>query len=162
MKNNDKLELATFGTGCFWQTEEDFRTLPGVKSTTVGFMGGNTKDPSYEDVSHKDTNHAEVVHIEFNSSEVSYKELLNVFWNKHDPTTLNRQGPDVGTQYRSAIFYHDEKQMELANTSKKEMDKANKFRDKIVTEIVPAGEFYSAEEYHQKYLQKRGLPSCHI
>lgn len=159
---DNKLDLATFGTGCFWQTEEDFRELSGVQSTAVGFMGGDTKNTSYEDVSHKDTNHAEVVHIAFNPSKITYQELLAIFWNKHDPTTLNRQGPDVGTQYRSVVFYHNKEQLKIVEKSKEEMDQSKKFKNKIVTEIVPAGEFYPAEEYHQKYLQKRGLASCHI
>ena len=154
------MALATFGGGCFWSVEEAFRTLSGVKKTTVGYMGGSLKNPTYEQVCNKNTNHAEVVQIEFDSKLISYNELLKVFWQVHDPTTLNRQGPDVGTQYRSVIFYHSEEQNQLAQKSLQEEQK--KHQSKIVTFILPATNFYKAEEYHQQYLAKRGAKSCHI
>lgn len=152
------MEKATFGAGCFWHVEEAFRKINGVVSTLVGYMGGATKNPSYEKVCTDETGHAEVVQLEFDPSKVSYIQLLDAFWEMHNPTTLNRQGPDIGTQYKSVIFYHNDSQKKEAIASKNSMQK--KFRDKIVTEILPAKEFYKAEEYHQKYLQKRGLFSC--
>lgn len=157
----NKYQLATFGAGCFWQVEEDFREIPGVKSTAVGFMGGD-KSVTYEEVSMGNTGHAEVLHIEYDPKEVKYDKLLEIFWAKHDPTTLNRQGPDIGHQYRSVIFYHNDKQKKIAEQSKEKMNKSGKFEKEIVTEIVLAGEFHKAEEYHQGYLKKRGLKSCHI
>ncbi|MEK6967900.1 MAG: peptide-methionine (S)-S-oxide reductase MsrA [Nanoarchaeota archaeon] len=156
-----KLETATFGAGCFWGVEETFRTLKGVKGTAVGFMGGHTEIPSYKDVCNKDTGHAEVVHITFKPSEISYEMLLNVFWENHDPTQYHRQGPDGGSQYRSVIFYHNPKQKKIAEQSKKFWSNSGKFEKPIVTEIIKAGEFYKAEDYHQKYLMKRGESSCH-
>jgi peptide-methionine (S)-S-oxide reductase len=157
MKN---LEKATFGAGCFWHVEETFRKVNGVISTSVGFMGGDIKNPSYEEVSQKKTGHAEVLHFAYDPTVVSYKELLNIFWENHDPTTLNRQGPDVGNQYRSVIFFHTLAQEKIAKESKDELVKSGKLKDPIVTEIVPAGVFYKAEEYHQRYLEKRGLATC--
>jgi peptide-methionine (S)-S-oxide reductase len=151
----EKTETATFGAGCFWQVEEDFRHTKGVLSTEVGFMGGNVKRPSYEQVCTDKTGHAEVVQLEFNPSEVSYEELLSIFWENHDPTTPNRQGPDVGSQYRSVIFFHSPAQKETAVKSKKAIEKSGKFRDSVVTEIIPASEFYKAEKYHQKYIARR-------
>jgi len=155
-----KLELATFAAGCFWGVEEAFRTVSGVKETAVGFMGGTTKKPSYAEVCTDRTGHAEVVQMKFDPSEVPYEKLLEIFWGIHDPTQRNRQGPDIGSQYRSAIFCHNEEQKRLAEESKKKLDDSGKYSQKIVTEICPAGEFYMAEEYHQKYLMKRGLKSC--
>ncbi|MEK6821526.1 MAG: peptide-methionine (S)-S-oxide reductase MsrA [archaeon] len=161
-KTSSKTELATFGAGCFWGVEELYRTTPGVTRTQVGFMGGRTKNPSYEAVCYLFTGHAEVVHIEFDPKKVSYATLLELFWNNHNPTTLNRQGLDIGSQYRSVIFYHSEKQHEEAEASKTELEKSGKWKNKIVTQIVPAEEFYAAEEYHQKYLMKKNLKSCHV
>jgi len=139
------VQIATFGAGCFWRPEETFSKVKGVISTAVGYMGGKVENPSYKQVCSGKTGHAEVVQIKFDSSKVSYKKLLNIFWKIHNPTQLNRQGPDVGSQYRSVIFFHDEEQRELAEKSKP---------GSTVTEIVPATIFYPAEEYHQKYLQK--------
>lgn len=158
-----KLETATFGAGCFWGVEETFRKLPGVKDTAVGYMGGDLENPSYEDVCSDQTGHAEVVQVVFDPLEVSYEKLLEVFWKNHNPTTMNRQGPDVGTQYRSVIFYQNGKQAEAAENSKESLQNTELFKNrKIVTEIVPASTFWRAEEYHQRYLQKRGLETCHI
>jgi peptide-methionine (S)-S-oxide reductase len=149
---------ATFGAGCFWHVEALFRQVKGVKSTTVGYLGGSLKDPTYEDVCSGQTGHAEVVQVEYDPNIVSYDDLLSVFWNNHDPTTLNRQGPDVGVQYRSAIFFHDAEQEATAKTSKEKLQNSDKFKDKkIVTEIVPASSFYKAEDYHQQYFEKCGL-----
>jgi len=155
-----KTEIATFAAGCFWGVEAAFRQIKGVVSTTVGYMGGKTKNPAYEDVCTGKTGHAESVQVEYSPSKVSYEKLLEVFWKNHDPTTLNRQGPDAGTQYRSVIFYHDGEQKKIALKSKENEQKKHKSR--IVTEIVPASAFYRAEEYHQKYLEKRGLSACGI
>lgn len=155
-------ELATFGAGCFWGVEEAFRTLPGVLSTAVGFMGGDKEDPSYEDVCRTETGHAEVVEITFDPEQINYEQLLEVFWNNHNPTQLNRQGPDVGDQYRSVIFFHDDNQKEAALASKKDLEDSNTWPKPIVTEIVPAQTFYKAEEYHQQYLAKRGKNTCHV
>jgi peptide-methionine (S)-S-oxide reductase len=156
------MEVATFGAGCFWGVEETFRKIPGVKNTVVGYMGGTTENPTYEEVCTDKTGHAEVVQVEYDPAEVSYEELLDVFWNSHNPTTLNRQGPDVGTQYRSVIFYHTPEQKRVAEASKEKMDRSGKWKDPIVTEITPASTFYRSEEYHQRYLQKRGLDSCSL
>ena len=153
---------ATFGAGCFWGVEAAYRQIPGVISTAVGYLGGTLENPSYHDVCTGRTGHAEVVEVTYDSSRLTYDDLLTVFWENHDPTTLNRQGPDVGTQYRSAIFYHDDEQKEAAIRSKEERDRSGKYRRPIVTEITPATEFYIAEDYHQQYLEKRGLSSCHI
>ena len=149
------LEKATFGAGCFWHIEEEFKKINGVISTSVGFMGGDLKNPSYKDVCTGKTRHAEVVHLEYDPKVISYEKLLEIFWNIHDPTTLNRQGPDIGTQYRSAIFFHSQEQEETAKSSKENLEKSSKFKNKIVTEIAPAKEFYIAEEYHQKYFEKQ-------
>jgi len=153
---------ATFGAGCFWGVEAAYRLIPGVISTSVGYLGGTMKNPTYRDVCAGRTGHAEVVQVTYDPSRVTYDDLLTVFWENHDPTTLNRQGPDVGPQYRSAIFYHDEAQNETAIASKDEREKAGHFRRPIVTEISPATDYYEAEDYHQQYLEKRGLSSCHI
>jgi peptide-methionine (S)-S-oxide reductase len=157
-----KYERATFAAGCFWGVEELFRTLPGVKSTTVGYTGGKIKNPSYALVCTSLTGHAEAVQLEFNPKKVSYEKLLKIFWENHNPTTLNRQGFDIGTQYRSAIFYHSLAQKKAAEQSKAELGKSGKFRRPIVTHIVAAAEFYPAEEYHQKYLMKKGEASCNV
>jgi peptide-methionine (S)-S-oxide reductase len=156
------MATATFGAGCFWGVEEAFRQIPGVTNTAVGYSGGITVNPTYEDVCTDQTQHAEAVQVEFDPDKVSYERLLDVFFQVHDPTTLNRQGPDVGTQYRSAIFYHDELQQKAALATKTRLDAGGTFRRPIVTQIVPAAPFYRAEEYHQKYLAKRGRSSCHI
>ncbi|PTX49623.1 peptide-methionine (S)-S-oxide reductase [Melghirimyces profundicolus] len=153
---------ATFGAGCFWGVEELFRKVDGVTSTAVGYMGGTKENPTYEEVCTNRTGHAEVVDLEYDPSVVSYEELLQIFWDNHNPTTLNRQGPDIGSQYRSVIFYHTPEQKEIAEKSKKELEASGKWKDPIVTQIEPAGPFYRAEEYHQRYLQKRGQSSCHI
>lgn len=154
-------EKATFGAGCFWGVEETFRQTPGVIETAVGYAGGHTESPSYKEVCTDRTGHAEVVQIEYDPAKVSYTELLNVFWTSHDPTQVNRQGPDVGTQYRSVIFYHSPEQEQAARASKAEMEASGKFRRPIATEIVPVPAFWRAEEYHQKYLAKRGISHCH-
>ncbi len=154
------MEKATFGAGCFWGVEAEFRQVPGVLATAVGYMGGHLTKPTYKDVCTDRTGHAEVVQVEFDSSKVSYDQLLNVFWENHDPTTLNRQGPDAGSQYRSAIFFHNPEQ-EKAALASKEAHKSG-FRKPIVTVIEAAQEFWIAEDYHQQYLEKRGLSHCHI
>lgn len=156
------IEQATFGAGCFWGVEETFRKLPGVIETAVGYMGGTTENPTYEQVCTDRTGHAEVMQVTYDSEKISYEKLLEIFWNSHNPTTLNRQGPDVGTQYRSAIFYHTPQQKEIAEKSKEELEKSGKWKSPIVTEITPAQNFWKAEEYHQKYLMKRGEDACHI
>jgi len=160
---NAGLETATFAAGCFWGVEEFFRELPGVVSTMVGYTGGKMKNPSYEDVCTDETGHAEAVQIVFDPSKIAYEKLLKIFWGNHNPTTMNRQGPDTGAQYRSAIFYHSEEQKKLAEKSKGELEKSGKFASPIVTQIVPAQEFFKAEDYHQKYYFKRGIKAmCHI
>ena len=156
------MEKATFGAGCFWGVEAAFRQMKGVVSTAVGYMGGTLTNPTYQDVCTDRTGHAEVVQVEFDPAQVSYQDLLRVFWENHDPTTLNRQGPDVGTQYRSVIFYHTPEQQAAAQASKAALEKSGAFRRPIVTEIQPAPEFWRAEEYHQQYLEKRGEASCHL
>ena len=156
------MEKATFGAGCFWGVEAAFRQVQGVVSTAVGYMGGSLKNPTYKDVCTDTTGHAEAVEVTYDPANVSYEELLKVFWQIHDPTTLNRQGPDVGTQYRSAIFFHGGEQEAAARASKEKLEKSGAYKRPIVTEIVPAGEFWQAEEYHQQYLEKRGLSHCHI
>lgn len=154
-----KPEKATFGMGCFWGSEYIFNQVSGVISTKVGYIGGNLKNPSYEQVCSDKTGHVEVVQIEFNPKKASYKRLLKIFWKNHDPTSLNKQGPDIGSQYKSAIFYHSDKQKKEAESSMKEFQK--KLDKKIVTEIIKAKEFYPAEEYHQKYFKKHGQ-ICHV
>lgn len=153
---------ATFGAGCFWGVEAAYRQIPGVLSTKVGYLGGTLENPTYQDVCSGRTGHAEVVEVRYDSDRLTYDDMLTVFWDNHNPTTLNRQGPDIGTQYRSAIFYHDDEQKAAAIASKDEQDKSGRFPRPIVTEITPASEFYEAEDYHQQYLEKRGLSSCHI
>ncbi|HEX4594422.1 MAG TPA: peptide-methionine (S)-S-oxide reductase MsrA [Bryobacteraceae bacterium] len=156
------MEKATFGAGCFWGVEAAFRQVKGVKATAVGYMGGKLNDPTYQDVCTDRTGHAEVVQVEFDPAEVSYEELLRVFWDNHDPTTLNRQGPDTGTQYRSVIFYHTPEQEAVAKASKEALAKSGRFKKPIVTEITAAPEFWRAEDYHQQYLEKRGLAHCNL
>jgi peptide-methionine (S)-S-oxide reductase len=153
---------ATFAAGCFWGVEDAFRQVKGVTSTTVGYTGGHTKNPSYKEVCTDKTGHAEAVEVEFDPSQVSYRELLAVFFQSHDPTTLNRQGPDFGSQYRSAIFFHDAEQEAAAREAKAALEKAGVFKRPIVTQIVPASEFYRAEDYHQQYFEKQGVRSCHL
>src|SRR5579862_1295293 len=153
---------ATFAAGCFWGVEDAFRQVPGVTSVTVGYTGGTLKNPTYKDVCGGHTGHAEAVQMEFDPQRVSYLDLLAVFWKSHDPTTLNRQGPDTGTQYRSAIFFHDTEQESAARDSQTILEKQGVFNRPIVTQIVPAGPFYRAEEYHQQYFEKQGIRSCHI
>lgn len=155
------MEKAIFGAGCFWGVELAFAQVPGVVSTAVGYSGGTTKDPTYKDVCSGRTGHAEVCQVEFDPAKVSFDQLLNVFWQCHDPTTLNRQGPDMGSQYRSAIFSLSEEQRQAAIRSKEALNKSGRLRAPVVTEITPASEFYKAEEYHQRYLEKNGMASCH-
>jgi peptide-methionine (S)-S-oxide reductase len=155
-------EKAMFGAGCFWGVEATFRSINGVKEAIVGYAGGKTENPTYEDVCTDETGHAEVVEVEYDPALVSYDQLLEVFWANHDPTTLNRQGPDVGTQYRSVIFYYTPEQKAAAERSKAAQDQSGRFRRPIVTQIEPAPPFYRAEEYHQRYLEKRGMTHCSI
>ena len=153
---------ATFGAGCFWGVEADFRRVHGVTSTAVGYAGGPVANPTYEQVCTDRTGHAEVVEVEFDAERVSYDELLDVFWRAHDPTQLNRQGPDVGTQYRSVIFVHDDEQRQAAEASKRAEEQSGRHSRPVVTSIEPAPTFWAAEDYHQRYLEKRGLASCHV
>jgi peptide-methionine (S)-S-oxide reductase len=155
-------EIATFGAGCFWGIEAAFRRVPGVVDAAVGYSGGHTPDPTYKDVCTDETGHAEVVQVTFDPAKLSYEKLLDTFWQIHDPTQVNRQGPDSGSQYRTAIFFHSPEQEAAAKKSKAALEANGKFRRPIATEITAAGTFYRAEEYHQKYLEKRGAASCHI
>jgi len=155
-------EKATFGAGCFWGVEAAFRRIPGVVSTAVGYAGGHIENPTYHQVCTDRTGHAEVVQVEFDPNQVSYDEILRVFWENHDPTQLNRQGPDMGSQYRSAIFYHSDEQKAAAEQSMQELESSGRFRRPIVTQVEAAPVFYPAEDYHQQYLEKRGMASCHI
>ena len=156
------MSKATFAAGCFWGVEAAYRQIPGVLTTAVGYEGGALDQPTYEDVCTDRTGHAEVVEVEYDPARVSYDRLLDVFWENHDPTQMNRQGPDVGTQYRSAIFFHDAGQEKAARASKEALEKSGRYRRPIVTEITPASTFWKAEDYHQQYLEKRGLSSCKI
>jgi len=158
----DKLVKATFGAGCFWGVEDAFRKLEGVIETTVGYAGGDFDNPSYQDVCSGVTGHAEVVEVIYNPEIVSYTDLLNLFWKIHNPTTLNRQGPDIGAQYRSVIFYHNPEQEKLARESKEKMDASGRYSSQIVTQIKPAPTFWRAEEYHQQYIEKTGRKGCHF
>ncbi|MDH3718332.1 MAG: peptide-methionine (S)-S-oxide reductase MsrA [Planctomycetota bacterium] len=154
------MEKATFGAGCFWGVEAAFQDLAGVEQT-AGYSGGRLENPSYQDVCSGTTGHAEVLQIQFDPTVISYEKLLEVFWNCHDPTTLDRQGPDVGSQYRSAIFFHTPQQEERARRMKQQLDDEGRFQRPIVTKIEPAVEFWRAEEYHQRYFEKNGMKSCH-
>ena len=154
---------ATFAAGCFWGVESVFDQINGVSATRVGYTGGHTDDPTYRDVCSHGTGHAEAVEVEYDPDRVSYERLLDVFWNNHDPTQLNRQGPDVGDQYRSAIFVHDQDQQRAAERSIERLTSSERFRKPIVTQVVPAGMFWEAEDYHQKYFAKRGIAAtCHL
>jgi peptide-methionine (S)-S-oxide reductase len=155
-------EIATFGAGCFWGIEAAFRRVPGVLEAVVGYSGGHTQNPSYQDVCTDTTGHAEVVQVTFDNEKLSYDQLLTVFWTIHDPTQVNRQGPDYGKQYRTAIFFHSPEQEAAAKKSKQALEASGKLRRPVATEITPAGPFWRAEEYHQRYLEKRGAASCHI
>jgi len=154
-------ELATFAAGCFWGVEAKFRMIPGVEDALVGYSGGKTENPSYKEVCTDTTGHAEVVQVTFDPKKVSYETLVEAFWHMHDPTQVNRQGPDFGTQYRTAIFVHSPEQEAAAKKSKAALEASGKFRKPIATEITPAGPFWKAEDYHQRYLEKHG-GSCHI
>ena len=156
------IETATFAAGCFWGVEETFRELEGVLDTAVGYEGGNKENPTYQEVCTDGTGHAEAVEVKFDPKRISYEKLLKIFWENHDPTQLNRQGPDIGTQYRSAIFYHSPAQAAAAEKSKDALEKSGTFRRPIVTQIVPAQTFWRAEDYHQQYLAKRGMRHCHF
>ncbi len=156
------MEKATFGAGCFWGVEATFRRVKGVLATAVGYTGGTLENPTYEDVCTGRTGHAEVIEIEYDPTTVRYEDLLSIFWESHDPTTLNRQGPDVGAQYRSAVFFHTAEQEAAAHAVKDRLAQTARYSGPIVTEIVPATSFYRAEEYHQRYLEKRGLARCTI
>lgn len=153
---------ATFAAGCFWGVEATFRQLPGVTATRVGYIGGNTVNPTYKEVCTDTTGHAEAVEVDYDPEKLSYDKLLDVFWENHDPTQLNRQGPDFGKQYRTAVFFHSPEQEAEARASKEKLAKSGRFSKPIMTQIVPATTFYEAEDYHQQYLEKRGLASCHI
>jgi methionine-S-sulfoxide reductase len=161
-KSDSNYELATFAAGCFWGVESAFKHVKGVIETTVGYTGGMVPNPSYREVCSGITGHAEAILIKYDPRIVSYQELLSLFWRIHDPTTPNRQGPDVGTQYRSAIFYHNEQQKEAAEKSKEDFDRSGAYTNKATTQIVPASNFYEAEEYHQDYFEKQGGGSCHV
>jgi len=155
-------EKATFGAGCFWGVEETFRNLKGVISTAVGYTGGTKENPTYEDVCTDRTGHAEVVEVEFDPAQISYEQLLDVFWSNHNPMTLNRQGPDVGAQYRSVVFYHSPEQKRAAEEKKEHLQNSGKFPRPVVTAIEPASTFWRAEDYHQQYLKKRGRTHCAV
>ena len=157
------MDKATFAGGCFWHVEATFRKVKGVVSTRVGYTGGKLENPTYKDVCTDRTGHAEAIEVEYDSAVVAYDDLLSVFWDIHDPTTVNRQGPDVGSQYRSVIFYHSPGQKAAALASKERLQATDRYRQqKIITEIVPATAFYPAEDYHQRYFEKRGLASCGV
>ncbi len=161
-KSDESKEIATFGAGCFWGVEETFRVLEGVLGTQVGYCGGTTENPRYEAVCTDLTGHAEVVQLTYDPAKISYEQLLDVFWSNHNPTTMNQQGPDFGSQYRSVIFTHSDEQKKIAEASKKALEQSGTWQRPIVTQIVDAQPFYPAEDYHQQYLKKRGLGSCHL
>ncbi len=162
-KEPEKLEKAAFAAGCFWGVEAAFEEVKGVARVTSGYSGGSFKNPTYEDVSGDKTGHAETVELEYDPAVISYDKLLDIFWDIHDPTTPNKQGPDIGSQYRSIIFYHTPEQKEAALASKKKLEESRKYKRLVVTEIIPAGDFYKAEEYHQRYYSKHGMkPACHL
>jgi len=156
------MEKATFGAGCFWGVEAEFRKVPGVISTRVGYAGGHTPNATYRQVCSGNTGHAEVCEITFDPSKVSYQELLDLFWKVHDPTQMNRQGPDIGEQYRSVIFFHSPEQEAAARASKQQLETSHVFKRPIATLIEPAGPFYEAEDYHQQYFEKRGIAHCNL
>ena len=156
------MQTATFAAGCFWGVEAEFRRLPGVVDAAVGYEGGTMANPTYKDVCTDRTGHAEVVEVKFDPARVSFQQLVDLFFEMHDPTTRNRQGPDFGSQYRSVIFYHSPEQQRIATETVERLDKSGRFPRPIVTQIVPAAEFYRAEEYHQRYLEKRGEAGCHV
>src|SRR5512143_3775854 len=162
METNGKTERATFAAGCFWGVEAAFAEIDGVVETAVGYTGGHTVNPSYKQVCYDNTGHAEAVEVKFAPAQISYEQLLDAFWRLHDPTTLNRQGPDVGSQYRSAIFFHTPEQQAIAEKSKRAADASGRFRRPIVTEVTPASKFYPAEDYHQRYFETRGARHCHV
>ncbi len=155
-------QTATFAAGCFWGVEAMFRKVNGVLQTTVGYTGGTAPNPTYEKLCTGTTGHAEAVQVVFDPHSISYSELVDFFWTIHNPTVLNRQGPDIGSQYRSSIFCHNDKQKREAEASKAKLEKSGRYKQPVVTQIVPARQFYKAEEYHQRYLEKKGLASCHI
>ncbi len=156
-------KIATFGAGCFWGAEDTFRQIDGVLDVAVGYMGGTTERPTYEEVCTDKTGHAEVVEVSYDADKVSYEKLLDIFWKNHNPTTLNQQGPDRGTQYRSVIFFHDQEQQRIASETKNALEVSGAWKDPIVTEITPAGSFWRAEEYHQQYFAKKGIRAvCHF
>ncbi|MDH3346328.1 MAG: peptide-methionine (S)-S-oxide reductase MsrA [Kiritimatiellaceae bacterium] len=156
------MEKATFAAGCFWGVESAFRTVDGVIDAQVGYVGGKTENPTYKEVCTGKTGHAEAIEITFDPAKVAYNKLVELFWKMHNPTQVNRQGPDIGTQYRSAIFYHSSEQKEIAEQSKVDLDASGRLKRPVATEIVPASTFYRAEEYHQRYFEKNGEPACHI
>lgn len=156
------MATATFAAGCFWGVEAAFRQLDGVRATAVGYIGGDTPNATYRQVCDGDTGHAEAVQVEYDPAQIGYEALLDLFWQSHDPTQVDRQGPDIGTQYRSAIFFHTPEQEAAARASKAALEASGRLRRKVATEIVPAGPFWRAEDYHQQYLEKRGLASCHL
>lgn len=156
------MQKATFGAGCFWGVEATFRQTKGVLATSVGYAGGHVARPTYEQVCTARTGHAEVVQVDFDPARISYERLLELFFENHDPTQLNRQGPDIGTQYRTAVFYHDEAQQQAAIAAKQKLQATGRYRKPVVTEIVAMGDYWIAEDYHQQYLEKRGLAHCHI
>ena len=151
------MEIATLAAGCFWGVEAAFEKIKGIEKTTVGYTGGKTKNPTYEQVCTNKTGHAEAIQIMYNPEEIKYDQILEIFWTIHDPTQLNRQGPDIGTQYKSVIFYHNEQQKIIAEKLKDKLEKSKKYKKPIVTEITPVKKFYPAEEYHQQYLKKRQM-----
>ncbi|HOA74984.1 MAG TPA: peptide-methionine (S)-S-oxide reductase MsrA [Phycisphaerae bacterium] len=155
-------QRATFAAGCFWGVEAVFRKIPGVTETTVGYTGGRTDNPTYEDVCSGLTGHAEAVEVVYDPAKLTYEDLLNVFWQCHDPTQYNRQGPDIGSQYRSAIFFHNQEQETAARAAKEALERSGRYERAIVTEIAPASTFHKAEDYHQQYLEKTGQASCHL
>jgi len=162
LSGDDNMAIATFAAGCFWGVEETFRNVPGVTDTAVGYTGGHTANPTYEEVCSHTTGHAEAVRVVYDPTQVTYEELLKVFWDSHNPTTPDRQGPDVGSQYRSAVFYHTPEQRDAALRVKEELVASGRFGSPIVTKVTPASEFYVAEEYHQQYLARRSLRICRV
>ena len=156
------MEIATFGAGCFWGVEAAFRQVPGVKSTRVGYAGGQVDNPTYQQVCSHTTGHAEVVEVTYDPARVTYEQLLDVFWDNHDPTQLNRQGPDVGDNYRTVIFFHSPEQEKAALASKERLEQEGRYKRPIVTQVVPAETFWEAEDYHQQYFEKRGISHCRI